>query len=109
MPLVSRSPKRGPRKYLRPSIEQPEPLYQTRAPLFAPLSRPAQQVVFDPPNLLLTTLAVAAAVAALFSQIDWPNPVQSARTPQAQQQPNILLTTLAPPFSQEDWPNPQQS
>lgn len=74
---------------------------------------------FDPPNLLLTTLKVAAAIAVVSVAVrsttftDYNPPKQ----PEVFQPPNTLLTLLAPPreppvvpvpFNQEDWPNPQR-
>lgn len=81
-----------------------------RAPVYANI-RPAPrvQVVQTPPNLLLTTLAVAPA-AAPFTQQDWPNPAKAAQY-RYDPRTNLLVTTLAPseaaPFVQNNWPNPQ--
>lgn len=75
-----------------------------RAPHF---SKRVERDVQPPPavpNLLITTLAVAA-VAAPFSQTDWPNP-RSERLYEVLQT-GRAVTAIQPPFKQTDWPNPQ--
>lgn len=67
-------------------------------------------------NSAIITLSFASAVPPAFTQDDWPNPIRRKQVQQPQQQPNLLLTTLAPqeeeeavvqtPFSQNEWANP---
>jgi len=95
-----------------------------------PESRPARVVFrqgrehlrFDPPNLLLSTLKIAAVIAVVAiaerstTFIDYDAP----KRPVEFQPPNTLLTLLSQqvavppvvvqaPFNQEDWPNPLRS
>jgi hypothetical protein len=78
-----------------------------RAPLYSPNPRLPQQQFDLFPNLLVTTLAVAAA-AVPFSNPDWPTP-RAQRAPQVDVVPNLLTTTLAPsPFVRPfDWSSPK--
>ena len=75
-----------------------------RTPLIVERPKPQVRPVFQPGNLLVTTLAVP------FRQADWPNPSrQKAR--QESDTANLLLTTLASilevPFTKLEWPNPR--
>jgi hypothetical protein len=97
------------------------------ADLLVPESRPARVVFrvgrehlsFNPPNLLLTTLYVAAAAVAVTLVARPPTfaPQIKPRPALVEQVPNTLLTLLSQqvsippvvvpvPFNQEDWPNP---
>lgn len=80
---------------------------QLRDPLVAPTQRPNRQAgeASVAVNLLLTTLAVVAAMP--FGQDEWPQLRARARVPVVDVAPNLLLSTLSPssaPFAQDEWP-----
>jgi hypothetical protein len=78
-----------------------------RAPTYSRVSRQSFISGFIAPNLLLSTLAVVAAVAP-FSQKDWQSP-QARRQVQAQVVPNLLPllpAAVTTPFKQSDWSSP---
>jgi hypothetical protein len=60
-----------------------------REPLLAPVTKRPTLNVDLIPNLLLTTLAIVAAIP--FHQTDWPTPVRARSIPQADIPPNILV------------------